>query len=410
MDKRAPDPRELNMSERLDAVVAGHICLDMTPSFPSAGGARLADWLRPGVLQHVGPLTVSTGGAVPNTGLPLGRMGSNVALMGKCGSDELGRTILGILQAEAPGSEAGMQIVEGEETSYTVVLAPPGIDRVFLHNPGANDTFCAADVDFDRVSQARLFHFGYSSLMARMYRDQGRELTEIFRRARQAGCVTSLDTSCPPVESEAAGADWHGIFSRTLPDVDLFLPSAEELLLLLDRGRYLQLVDRADGGELLELITPEILTELGRTCIDYGAAVVLIKCGHLGIYARTAGSERLGRCRDADIEAWADQELLVPSFQVEKVVSATGAGDCAIAGFLTGWLRDAPPAEALGLACAAGAQNVATADSISGILPWDRTRKWLASRPAQREIDPSWLGGGWRWDREARVYRGSGGG
>lgn len=32
-------------------------------------------------------------------------------------------------------------IEDGEITSYSVVVAGPGIDRIFLHCPGANDTF-----------------------------------------------------------------------------------------------------------------------------------------------------------------------------------------------------------------------------------------------------------------------------
>ncbi|MCK4437298.1 hypothetical protein KAU86_05050 [bacterium] len=30
---------------------------------------------------------------------------------------------------------------EREVSSYTIILFPPGMDRMFLHNPGANDTF-----------------------------------------------------------------------------------------------------------------------------------------------------------------------------------------------------------------------------------------------------------------------------
>ena len=53
-----------------DAVVAGHICLDITPEF-TTGGKAVGDILRPGRLVSVGPATVSTGGAVSNTGLTL---------------------------------------------------------------------------------------------------------------------------------------------------------------------------------------------------------------------------------------------------------------------------------------------------------------------------------------------------
>ncbi len=387
------------MPQSLDAVVAGHICLDMTPAFQGPQVERLSDVLRPGVLEHVGPLTISTGGAVANTALPLLKMGLRARLMGKCGHDPLGGMILDALEGQAPGSGQAMQVVQGEQTSYTVVLALPGMDRLFLHNPGANDTFGPEDIDMDAVGQARLFHFGYSSLMKRMYEAGGAELTEIFQRVKALGVTTSLDTSCPPVESQAALADWPEIFSRTLALVDLFLPSAEELLLLLDRQRYLKLQEKAGDKELLDLITPEILSDLAQRCIDWGAGVVLIKCGRFGIYARTASRDRLRICQGPDgldLDNWSGRELMVPSFQVGKVVSATGAGDCAIAGFLAGWLRSCPLEEALDLACGAGAQNVTAADSISGIQTLSKTRHWLQSRPPRNPVGMDFASRGWR--------------
>jgi sugar/nucleoside kinase (ribokinase family) len=65
------------MPRRVDAVVAGHICLDIFPTFQEAScGCEL----RPGALYNVGPALRSTGGAVANTGLALHRLGVSVAL------------------------------------------------------------------------------------------------------------------------------------------------------------------------------------------------------------------------------------------------------------------------------------------------------------------------------------------
>ena len=57
-----------------------------------------------------------------------------------------------LLQERGPEADAALTVVPGEGTSYSIVLAPPGIDRVFLHHPGANDTFCADDVNYALVS------------------------------------------------------------------------------------------------------------------------------------------------------------------------------------------------------------------------------------------------------------------
>ncbi len=47
------------------------------------------------------------------------------------GDDRIGKIIIDILVKS--GSAEGIKISPGEESSYTVVLAPPGIDRIFLH-------------------------------------------------------------------------------------------------------------------------------------------------------------------------------------------------------------------------------------------------------------------------------------
>jgi len=389
------------MATALDAVVAGHICLDITPEI-SPGAQTVAELLRPGALIHVGQATVSTGGPVSNTGLPLRRLGRNVELMGKCGDDPFGRTILDLIRAEAPGAEAGMRVVSGEHSSYTVVINPPGVDRIFLHCPGANDTFGAEDVDSETVSRARLFHFGYPPLMARTYADDGAELEAILRLARAAGATTSMDLAYPDPTSPAGQADWATILARCLPYVDLFTPSLEELTFMLRRETFDELSRRAGAGELLAPIGGELLCDLGRQCIEAGVAVVLIKCGAGGLYLRTAGLdrlERLGRARCGRPGRWAHRELLQPSYAVERIVSATGAGDCAIAGFLAGFLDGLDPDDAARAACAVGAQNLRCPDSISGVGTWAETVEQVRCRPETNDVTIRL--DGWRRDAEA---------
>lgn len=61
--------------------------------------------------------------------------------MGKIGNDPFGEIISNILKSH--DAEQGMLVSEEESTSYTVALALPGVDRIFLHHPGANHTFRA---------------------------------------------------------------------------------------------------------------------------------------------------------------------------------------------------------------------------------------------------------------------------
>lgn len=381
------------MSQISDCVVAGHVCLDIAPLI-SAGGKTIGEVFRPGKLIDVGPASISTGGSVSNTGVPLRRLGVNVKLMGKCGDDIFGLAILDCLRREAAGAEAGMQVVPGEKTSYSVVLNVPGLDRMFLHCPGSNDTFTAEDVNYEAVATARLFHFGYPPLMAKMFADGGMQTTEMLQRVRQAGATTSLDLALPDPASPAGKANWQAILAQCLPYVDIFTPSVEELTFMLRRSVFDDLMARS-GGHLISLVDGQLLEDLGERCIAAGVGIVIIKCGEAGIYVRTAGRgrlERFGRCKP-DLANWTNRELLAPSYKVPQVVSATGAGDCAIAGFLTACLRGLSVEQALRCACAVGAQNVQAADSVSGVKTWDFTLRQTASRPTQNEMSlalPRW--------------------
>ena len=207
------------------AVVAGHLCLDIIPGLSDLALESGTDFFVPGKVRLIGPATLSTGGPVSNTGLALVRLGIDTALMGKVGDDPLG-SLIRLLLAQWGVSE-GVITVEGETSSYTIVLDPPGLDRMFLHRPGTNDTFSAEDVQYDLVAESEFFHFGYPPIMRLMYTERGRQLIEIFRRVKALGVTTSLDMAMPDPNSEAGRADWEAIPQGVMPIVDVFLPSAE---------------------------------------------------------------------------------------------------------------------------------------------------------------------------------------
>ena len=214
-------------------ICAGHICIDITPVFdPAHKVSSIAGMLTPGSLIHTDGVGIHTGGSVANTGLAMKRLGNDVRLLGKVGTDSFGRTIRDILASYGVG---GLIEAEGASTSYSIVLAIPGFDRIFLHDPGANDTFSGADIPWEELSGAALFHFGYPPLMKQMYADDGNELAGIFRKAKELGIATSLDLAAVDPQSEAAKADWEEILRKTLPYVDFFVPSFEELCFMLDR-------------------------------------------------------------------------------------------------------------------------------------------------------------------------------
>ena len=393
----------------LDAVVAGHLCLDIAPDLRGLDApVRLEEVFAPTRLTGVGHAVLRTGGAVSNTGLALRRLGLKVALMGKCGTDIFGQTVMELLEHEAPGSSASTTLVKNEPTSYTIVLSPPGLDRFFLHCSGTNDTFGFKDLNLATIKRARLFHFGYPTMMKRTLANKGRELIKMFKTVHEFGVTTCLDLAFPDPNSPAGREDWPALLERLLPHVDIFVPSVEELMFILARKKFEKLMRRAKGGDLLNELDLNVPMQLAGQCLQMGTKVMLVKCGRLGIYARSGSRsqiEQMGKARPVKkIKDWTEREIFEPSFLVKKVASAVGAGDCAVAGFLAGLLRDVSLPDALRYSTAAGAQNVRVMDTVSGTKSWRQTTEQIRRRPAKNRlsIDMS----SWQWAKLERHYRG----
>jgi sugar/nucleoside kinase (ribokinase family) len=393
----------MTATKPIDVVVAGHLCLDLSPGFADHGSQTLKDILVPGRLVNVGPAALSTGGAVSNTGLTLRMLGLKTCLMGKIGADVLGQSVRHILDAyEASDS---LIVDTKAATAYSVVIAPPGIDRIFLHHPGANDTFISADLDPEKLSSCRLFHFGYPPLMRRMYSDGGRELLTMFQMARRAGAATSLDLALPDPASPAGRADWGAILAKVLPVVDIFLPSLEELLYMLDRPVYECLKASAGEADICTVCPEQLLSDLGTRILSFGVKILAIKLGKRGYYIRTSGRDNLKTMQSAtpaDIRNWAGRELWSEPYHVAQVASTSGAGDASIAGFLAGLLSGSSIETAAELACAVAGLKIQVKTSVGGIRPLTDVLASLATWAKERQV----LGHGWRYNPATRLWSG----
>lgn len=373
-----------------EIIVAGHLCLDIIPDLSVH---PLQDMLVPGRLVQAGRAVIATGGAVSNTGLALYRLGVPVRLIGRIGDDWMGQAILGIYQSFSDHLAEDIKVVAGEQSSYSIVLSPAGTDRIFLHCPGANDTFHADDLDLSRLQSAKWFHFGYPPSMKGMYAEDGRELERVFLYAKEAGLTTTLDMSMPSPNSEASRADWRSILEHVLPKVDFFMPSLEELLFML-------------GIDPNVRIDAKLLRECADEILSYGAAVALIKLGDQGLYMRTTSdSARLASSgpgfAHADDANWIGRELLAPCFRVD-VAGTTGAGDSTIAGFLAGMVRRRSPEEALIGAVGTGACCVESVDAVSGIPDYAELQRRIQSGWSSREVTIAL--DGWRRDDRLGIW------
>lgn len=364
------------MRKEKKAVVAGHICIDITPVFPAKNIQQINEVLIPGKLIQMQGVNISTGGAVANTGLALKLMGVDVSLMGKIGTDAFGSLVLNNLEKHT--SKDGMIISKDSDTSYSIVLAVPGIDRIFLHNPGANNTFSYEDLDFAVIERSSIFHFGYPTLMKKIHQNRGSELVRILKKVKELQVAVSLDMAAVDPNSEAGQEKWDMILAEILPYVDFFVPSVEELCYMLDKKRYEGWQREASGRDIAEIISISDIGELGQKVIELGAKVVLIKCGAAGIYYRTAQADILkDLCMNLNLslESWAGKEGFEVSYVPDAVISGTGAGDTCIAAFLASILNEKSLKKSLQLATAQGACCVASYDALGGLLTLEELDK-----------------------------------
>ncbi len=395
-----------SVPDQPSVVVAGHICLDVIPQFVYRT-ADVGALIAPGKLVEVGPCIFAAGGVVANTGLALHRLGLPTRLVGKVGDDLFGRAIVQVLRDHHPALAGDMIVAEGEPSSYTLVLSPPGVDRAFFHCPGVNDSFRPDEIGLNRLSGARLFHFGYPPLMRQSYADGGAALAELFRHIRAQGLLVSVDMAMPDPQSAAGRVDWSAWMRRVLPHVDLFGPSLDEIVFMLDRPRYDRVVNRGGSEGLAELVHADLLHDFSDRLLEMGASFVVLKLGKEGLYLRTSDDNAKfdGPAEHLrwDATAWRGRELLHPCFRTE-VTGTTGAGDTTLAGFLAGLVHGLLPEEALKAAVAVGACSVERSDATSGVPSWTDVQRRI--RAGWRCRDTAAVLPGWKHDVRKGHWRG----
>jgi sugar/nucleoside kinase (ribokinase family) len=219
----------------------------------------------------------------------LAALGSRVGFITKAGDDELGQLALARLQAAGVDVTRAV-LAEGSGSGVTVIL-PHERDRHILTYLGTISELTYQDLDFAYLTSARHFHM--SSLF--LQRALSAHVPDVFRRMKNSGLTTSLDTNDDPEDR------WDGVLDAILPYVDILLPNEREAMKMA----------RADDLETaVERLSGRVKT-------------LIVKLGARGAIAIHAG-----------------QRFTAPAVSVQ-VVDPVGAGDSFDAGFLHQFLRGA---------------------------------------------------------------------
>jgi len=239
-------------------------------------------------------------------------LGTRVGFISKIGHDPLGK------MAEERLCAAGVEISRVKKgpgktsTGLTVVLPHSGGRYMFTY-PGTMFEMQYSDIDIDYVLGARHLHLS-SFFLHRALRPR---ILDLFRRAKEAGLTTSLDTNDDPEDRWGEGQEAKDLH-QVLRYVDVFLPNAREAK---------KIAGTADLSQAIQLLAG--LSKIVAVKGGSGAAI----------------------CRAGDAE-WSMAPPRV------GLVDDVGAGDTFDAGFLHLYLRGGKLEDCLAFANLAAAYSV----------------------------------------------------
>lgn len=223
-------------------------------------------------------------------------LGSRVGFISRIGDDPLGQIAMDRLAAGGVDVSRVRRVHGPTTTGLTVILPRPRFRNILTY-PGTMFEMCFEDLDVEYLASARHFHLS-SYFLHRALRSR---IPELFRRLKQAGLTTSLDTNDDPDDR------WAPDLLEVLPHVDVFLPNDREAK---------KIAGTDDLGATIEKLAGRV-------------PVLVVKLGPEGALARR-GKEKVS----------------CPPLKVEGI-DPVGAGDSFDAGFIHQFVRGADLATCL---------------------------------------------------------------
>jgi sugar/nucleoside kinase (ribokinase family) len=239
----------------------------------------------------------------------LALLGNKVAFSGAIGNDSFGEICLQRI-GESGVDLSRVRRFKNQQTGLTVLL-PSGSQRYILTYPGTMFELTLDDLDLEYICTAKHFHLS-SYFLQRALRPR---IAELFRRVKEAGLTTSLDTNDDPQD------EWSEDVFRVFKYVDVLLPNQHEAC------RLSRTNDVDSAAVFLSKIVP----------------LVVIKRGPNGAIARRG------------------EEVFSAPGRRGEFVDAVGAGDSFDAGFIHQFIRGASIENCLTFGNITGALSVTRA-------------------------------------------------
>jgi sugar/nucleoside kinase (ribokinase family) len=217
----------------------------------------------------------------------LSLLGNEVGFNSCIGDDPLGAICVDRLSASGV-DVTGVRTLGGQTTGLTVIL-PHTKDRYILTYPGTMYSMTAKDLDLNHVFNSKHLHIASYFLLKGISPD----LEQLFRRAKQLGLTTSLDTNDDPADL------WTPEIQSLFPYLDVLFLNERELSKIAQNTNLDQAIDS----------------------IAKRVNLLVVKRGSQGALARTDG------------------KTFSVAPPVVEIVDSVGAGDSFDAGFIHAFIR-----------------------------------------------------------------------
>lgn len=276
-------------------------------------GELLIDFIaeQPGPLSQVTSFQKCPGGAPANVAVGIARLGTPCGFIGKVGSDAFGEYLVAELDRNQVNTK-GIIYTDQAPTALAFVSRSNTGDREFLfyREPCADVLLAKTELPLEWLRNTEYLHVGGVSLT----REPIRQTTvHAMQAAQKHGAIVSFDPNLRLDLWVKGLTEYQQTLKQVLPNVDLFLPSEEELAAFV-------------GIKDVENALPEIH--------ELGPSMICLKQGKRGSVISI-------KEKDGTIQKFSQQPFEVP------VMDTTGAGDGFNAGLLNGLANGLPVTDAV---------------------------------------------------------------
>jgi len=294
------------------------------------------------------PFTARPGGAPANVAVAAARLGAAAAFIGRLGDDLFGNFILRALEAVGVDTSAVLRQPPPTRTTLAFVEVGEDGDREFTFYrsvPAADELLSPEDIKRETLLGSSFVNFGSIPLI----KDPVRSATQRFAQlAREMGISVAFNVNLREHL-------WENVeTARTTIDP------------MLEHSTVVKLSD----DELSPVLGTEDVEEGAKNLLDRGVFLVLVSMGSDGAFYATR-----------------QYSGGMPTFEIEKVVDATGAGDAFLAATLTHlsesprWLSDeATVREAVRRGTAAGALACTDYGAMRALPTREELERFMAVR------------------------------